>query len=344
MITGDAAVVARTGTVEEQPFFDQHADELHELFVALDREAEWRDSPEELLPYTQELWVGQDHGNGAEKDQFEPGQEAAAMAVMQRLGFSREILPQPGDYEQIVIVGGLMRVNRERLAFARQLLETRDVETSRLVFWAGQRLRDARDDAQLDDMDIAGLSADGWVRGELAKDGTADWRGRFATETELARLAYLESFGPVQAVMGRAADAADGGRTEGVPDRQVSSYTFLAPDRPRFKLMNCAAVERTGGSPRHTTRSCAAEWLEETPPSDGARVLVVAGNPHGLRNLRDIRSVARSAGRPDVDLSVCGPAADPDASIQLYLGEIGRLLYMDAADAEAGQESAEVSA
>lgn len=320
------------GALSEQTFFDAHTDTLRELFSALGRADEWRDSPEELLPYTQSKWVGEDHGNSGEKDQFTPEQELAAMEIMDDLGLRREAMPAPGSYEQVVIVGGLMRVNRERMLFTERLIETGVVETDRVVFWAGQRLRDPRDDQQVNMVNLAGLAGNGWIRRELAKPNGQGWENGFATETELARLAFLERFPKAELV-----DVDSSLQTSvagGVPDRAAASYTFANEDFPDFVLMNCAAVERAQGPPRHTTTSCAAEWLQTFSPEPATNVLVVSGNPHILRSGHDIRGSLTDSGLADVELGVCGPAASPNASLQLYLGEIGRLLYIDAAQSE----------
>jgi hypothetical protein len=300
----------------ERSFFNAHADTLHELFVMLGREQEWCDTPEELLPYTQQTWVGYEHGNSAEKDQFSPDQEAAALAVMPRLGLREETRPPTGSYEQVVILAGMMRVNRERAGFTRQLLDVHDIEAERIICLTGKRARDPRDEAQLQVMDLEALATDEWVRDELTKPSGPVWNSGFAAETDLARLAYLESF-----------------PRAGLIKSDATAYTFAALGYPDFTLMDCPAVERPTGSTRPTVDSSATEWLNTEAPSENASVLVVAGNPHIPRNDRDIRRVAARQEREDIVFTVCGPAANPEATIQLYLGEIGRLFYMDVQEA-----------
>ncbi|HEY5442549.1 MAG TPA: hypothetical protein VIJ68_03355 [Candidatus Saccharimonadales bacterium] len=312
MISGGTAA-------REELFFDTHRDDLYELFVALDRERQWADGPAELLPYTQAKWVGREHGNSVEKDQFTSESEEAAQEIFTRIGLRGEVLPPKDSYEQAVIIGGMMRVNRERTGFTKQLLDEGRIKTKQIVFWAGQRARERRDDAEVSKMDMAALSANAWVRDELSLSSVPG-KESFATETHLTRLAYLEAFGP-QAVL-----KATSLRTE---QGEAASYTLKTDDYPDFVLMNCQAVVRARGPARHTTVSCAAEWLETVAPRVASKVLLVAGNPHTLRNARDIQAVIRHQDRADIDLSVCGPAAAPNASIQLFLGEIGRLLYTD---------------
>jgi hypothetical protein len=313
----------------EAPFFDAHTDTLHELFVVLGREEEWCDDPKDLLPYTQAKWVGSEHGDSVEKDQFTPDQEEGAKILMPRLGLQQEVPPPPGSYDQIIVGGGFMRANRERIQFTKQLLDEGVLDARRIIFWAGQRCREQRDEANLETMDLAGISENSWVAAELSKSSGFGWGDGFATETQLARLAYLEHFPDAElgnttlAVTRPAVPAVD------VPPRKFASYTFAAEGYPGFTIMNCAAARRPKGSPRPTIASCVAEWLQDMAPPPGASVLVVAGNPHTLRHGQDLRRVSDAHERSDIHYSLCGPAAHPAASLQLYLGEIGRLLYMD---------------
>lgn len=322
MISGGLAL---TG---ENLFFDTHCDGLHELFVALDRERQWAESPVELLSYTQAKWVGREHGNSSEKDQFTPEHEEAAKEVLASMGLCDEVLPPQGVYEQAVIVGGMMRVNRERASFTKQLIDNGQIKAKQIVFWAGQRRREQRDDPEVGMIDMAALSINPWVGNELSLFSTSDKSG-FATETQLARLAYLEAFGP-QANLKAINNSTEEAVVANTPEPEVASYTLETNGYPDFVLMNCRAVTRATGPPRHTTVSCATEWLQTVAPQGASKVLLVAGNPHTLRNARDVQGVIRHQDRDDIKLNVCGPAAAPQASIQLFLGEIGRLLYMDA--------------
>lgn len=129
----------------EELFFDQHADSLYQLFMALGREHEWAGNPEQLLAYTQSKWVGSEHGNSQGKDQFSRDQEEAARVPLTEMGLVDEVVASSETYGQVVIVGALMRANRERLAYVRRL----NIESSGIVFWAGQRLRERRDDDEI---------------------------------------------------------------------------------------------------------------------------------------------------------------------------------------------------
>lgn len=175
-------------------------------------------------------------------------------------------------------------------------------------------------------MNLSDLAANPWVEDELSKPEQAGWESRFATETELAHLAYLDVFDRDAAIQEIARDDKGAQPVPGVPQRTVKNYRLSAD--PDFVIMNCVAVERPIGSPRHTTESCAQEWISDLAPSGASQVLVVAGNPHIPRTKRIIQRVTQEH-RPDIELVACGPAARPEASIQLSLGEVGRLIHMD---------------
>jgi hypothetical protein len=314
----------------EALFFDVYKSELETLFQALGRSQEWRDNPVDLLPYTQPNWVGKEHGNSVEKDQFSEEQCAAAARMFPKLGMSQEFLPAAGSFEQVIIVGGMMRVNRERMQFTHALLESGRIATDKVVFWAGQRLREERDDQHVAHVDMSQLGNNLWVKQQLARsDAGSPWLRSFATETELAQLAYLEHHPEAHLNHSQIGFAP---RIATVPQRTVAYQTFSADASPDFTLMHCAAVapERPGAPVRHTSASCAREWLQSVAPEGPANVLMVSGNPHTLRNARELTSIIHEAGRDDLKVSVCGPAASPKATTQLILGESARLLYMDA--------------
>jgi hypothetical protein len=295
-------------------FMATQADNLESLFSALGRQHEWTDDLDELVDYTQIKWVGSEHGNTADKDQFSPEQEGQALEVLASMGFKHEILPEAGNYEQIVVVGGLMRVNRQRLDFLKKQLQSGLVNTDKVVFWAGQRPRDQREDAELRAVDLKVLSHHDWIRQEAVKPVQPGASSRFASETDLARLAYLEQF-PEASLQ-----ASD------IPN--LNNYSVQ--NFPNFSLLDAPKVSRPQGPSRHTTASCTSQWLDLMPPQAEAKILLIAGNPHSQRSLKEVEQAAANVERSDIEFKVSGPAANPKASVQLYLGEVGRLLYMDA--------------
>jgi hypothetical protein len=312
---------------EEHPqFFDSHQEALKGLFVALGREHEWHPTPKGILDYTQKRWVGVEHGNSAEKDQFTDEQIAAAQPYLRDLGLVEAAMPSAGFYEEVVIIGGMTRVNRERMGFVKDLIDDGTIKTERIVFWAGQRLRDKRDDPHLAAVDRKKVGADPWAATQYELPVTYDWTGQFATETDSARLAYLEQYPKAKLIEMIPADNSQ--VVPGVPARLASQYVFEAPDAPEFRLMNAAAVARAKGTARHTTASCAMEYLADVASTGLESVLFVSGNPHIGRNGRELRDIFKIY-RPDLMIDICGPAANPQASIQLMLGEPGREIHMD---------------
>jgi hypothetical protein len=322
----DIREATATDQQNTQPFFDAHKETLQKLFQVLDREHEWTGDLDGIIDYTQQKWVGNEHGASQEKDSFEPYQESSARELFPHLGLAQEIVPPKGEYEQVHIIGGFMRVNRERIGFVKRLLETQHVLSENIVFWAGQRMRDSRDDKFINlDAITAGAEGEQWIQTELAKSEEHSWKGRFATETELARLALLEHY-PSASLRGMVKDM-DPKTATGVPGHSIRAYLYDIQGA-EFTVLNARAVDRKGG-PRHTTASCAEEWLNITPPSLGAKVLLISGNPHTKRTDQDVREILNQRARCDIEMTSCGPAANPNATTQLYLGEIGRLLHND---------------
>ena len=84
-------------TIRTGRYFDLYKNELRELFVALGRENEWSDNPREMLAYMRAKWIGGEHGNAADKDQFSDEQIEAAIPVLNKLGLLQELRPQDGS-------------------------------------------------------------------------------------------------------------------------------------------------------------------------------------------------------------------------------------------------------
>ncbi|AJT62224.1 hypothetical protein T261_0534 [Streptomyces lydicus] len=94
----------------------------------------------------------------------------------------------------------------------------------------------------------------------------------------------------------------------GVPRRTVLWQRLHTADGLALTALNAAARHRPQGPPRHTTASCAEEWLTHLPPAAGAHILIVSGNPHTARTFSDITRAARATGRDDLALHWPGPA------------------------------------
>lgn len=342
--------------ITEKRFFESYRTELHDLFVALDREDRWSDNPRNMLSYMRSGWIGAEHGNSTEKDQFTPEQVAAATPILESMGFAKELLPEPGSvFDQTIVVGGTMTANYRRAKLVKGANE-QGTDLGTEIWMVGQRPRESRDGSN-----EALLSADGvyeghdvtqnpWLQAKLRQgvfEGDPSARdGWEFSETDTAILSLLKVVDPALRP-GRidlaVVDADDPNamlpeRRPDAPPRVITDYRYKTQDYGSYKgheiiLINAAAVERKTGdkvSPsRHTTRSSTSEWLKRHAPKHGAKVLYVTGNPHSVRTTQSTYDELKRLGRDDIELVVAGTAPSVDAPIQLYLGEVARLIDND---------------
>lgn len=338
--------------IREARFFEPYKEELKELFTALNREDQWTDNPVDMLPYIQAGWIGSEHGNSTQKDQFTEDETAAAMVILEKMGFTGELLPDPdAAFDQTVVVAGTTTANYRRFQLT-QSARQHGTDLGTEVWLVGQRPREARDgtnDALLGTEGLyAGndISDNPWANHarkmieESAEGGAESWK---FTETDTARIALLKVIGGdlkpdrIDLNLIRATDAENplGAKipVEGAPARDMTAYHFKTDDDHEIVLLNAGAVERRNGDkiidPRHTTASATKEWLEKMPPKQGARVLYVTGNPHSLRTTQDTYAMLQQMGRGDIELVVAGTTPAAGSPIQTYLGEIGRLINND---------------
>ncbi|MBD0746750.1 hypothetical protein BG418_34555 [Streptomyces sp. CBMA152] len=299
----------------------------------------WYDGAEQLAAAAARHWLGPEHGRTIIS--CTPAQRARALELVGEVGLLEATWPQAGTaFDETDIVAGLWSANEGRLRLVRRLHDEHGCRTGPVKLWCGQRVREERD-GSVDDILGRLAAADPrllrhpWVRAELTRDplDRDPWQRPFATEYELAIAAALTVFGPGLTLTDRR--LATGPATlSGIPRRTVLWQELRTADGLALTVLNAAARHRPQGPPRHTTASCAEEWLAHLPPAVGARVLIISGNPHTERTLGDIARVARCAGRDDVILQAAGNGApDRPWRLELCLGEIARLLHNDAAHA-----------
>lgn len=337
-----------SAVIREARYFEPYKEELHELFVALGREHEWADNPEDMLSYIRSGWIGQEHGNSTEKDQFTDEQVAAAMPILEKLNLTSELIPEKGaKFDQTIVVAGTTTANYRRFQLTRDARED-GVELGEEIWLVGQRPREARDGT-----DEALLSPEGPYAGfdysdnpwaerakQMIEESSEGDNWKF-TETDTARVALLKVIDAkaqphridlnITSVNGEPT----GQQTpvDGAPARFMTDYYYETEDGHEIILLNGAAVERKNGDkvlpPRHTTASVTKEWLERHAPKENARVLYVTGNPHSLRTTQDTYKVLADMGRDDIELVVAGTTPAANSPIQTYLGEVARLIDND---------------
>ncbi len=348
------------GLITEGRFIEAYREDIRELFHVLGKDELWSDPPSaEMLAYIRSSWIGAEHGNTGNKEQFTDEQFGAAMPIFVRMGLVHETLPPDGaHFDDAIIVGGTTQANYRRGAVVRDAIAQHGVTTDRITVWAGQRPREARDGTNEELLEPTGRFAgadvrdDPWVRmleGRLEEGDPWEF-----TETESAHLMMMKLFGhlALQAANVELGNA-EGPHTslpthqDGVPPREVESYELETEGGQKILIMNAAAVDRGDGRPpRHTTASCAREWLQHHAPPHGARVLFVSSNPHTLRTAQDTYAVLEEMGRGDIELVVAGASAPSNATIQLFLGEVGRLIDNDVSHnrhAPAPEQSSDVA-
>ncbi len=339
-------------------FFEPYKEELHELVGVLYGDnsdgLQWSDDPRDMLAYIRARWIGIEHGNDAAKDQFTPEQYAAAMPLFARLGLAAEMLPPAGThFDDVIVLGGTTQANYRREAIAHKSIGELGITTERITLWFGQRLRFDRDGTKQDILSTLGrfagnfIAKNPWVRRQLQTkrweigEGDDPWEALFADETALGRAAMLKQIPGGETAAPHRIDLQVTDVTgaedptalvptpaEGAPAQLITDYRFDV-DGQEIIIVNAAAVARKQGSPRHTTDSCTVEWLERHAPPENARVLFVTSNPHTLRTAQDMQLRLRECGRSDIELFVAGAGPPENPPIQLFLGEIGRLIDND---------------
>jgi hypothetical protein len=301
-------------------FYDDHRPELTELFSILGVKEQAGETLAGMVKVTQP-WVKGDHFTPENREQINAQTAEKARGLYTKMGLVESTPIPSGQYDQVIVLGGMQRANELRLGFLEQALRSGGINVAddgQILLWGGQRPINNElekpyvDQAQTDIAKGDHQAQDNpWLK--------AFWGGQFeVSETELIRLAALHNLGELslKRLHLRLGSAA-------VP---ISHYEFSSG----ITLLNTPAVVRPHGESRHTTEACAQDWLEIKPPKLNAKVAFVTGNPYTRRTARVVKSVLDKNGRQDVRLVAGGPGAYPDTDKDyLFLGEIARNLYED---------------
>lgn len=334
--------------IREAKYFEPYKDELRDLFVALGRQDKWSEDPtnSDFLSYMRSGWIGAEHGNSTEKDQFTEEQMEAAMPILEKLGLTTELLPDPSvEVEQTILVGGTMTANYRRTVLIQKAIDD-GMNVGEVLCWYGQRPRESRDGKNADLAGTTGAYAghdtsdNPWYKAHVAEALESDdpWA---LTETDFGRIALNKVTGgnlqphkitlPLIEANGEPTGIMQAHRKEGeeVPHREVLDYHFATDEGFEVVLVNNAAADRRDRPSRHTTKSSTVEWLERYAPSHGAKVMYVTGNPHSVRTAQDTYKILNELGRGDIELIVAGTGPAANSPIQSYLGEVARLIDND---------------
>ncbi|MEU6642087.1 hypothetical protein ABZ863_06010 [Saccharomonospora sp. NPDC046836] len=306
-------------------------DHLPELFAVLG--VPWRGDLTERVELTRRLWLGPEHGQIIAT--YDDKRRSRALAVFDKIGMLTPTLPNhSSEFAETNIVCGTWAANENRLRRVLALRRQHGCQLGTINLWCGQRLRESRDGSADDIVERlrirdAALTSHPWMLAQLRLD-PADpdpWRRPFATEYEVAVAAALAVLGPrLGLVETRTVIGVPSLPT--VPARTLLWQRFRTPDGQQLVALNAAAQPRLQGPPRHTTASCAQEWLRHLPPPRGAAVLLFSGNPHTARTLDDVRQIVGRHGRHDLAVHAAGSGApESPRLLEMCLGEVARMLH-----------------
>ncbi|HSX05916.1 MAG TPA: hypothetical protein VLF69_05580 [Candidatus Saccharimonadales bacterium] len=342
-----AVAVANTERfIETGDFYAPNHTALRDMFTAMGRADRWSDDPTDpaFLQYLRQGLIGVEHGDRAKKDKFTPEEFAAALPYFRQFGLVDEKLPPDGAvFDHAFVAGGTTTALYRRIGTEETAVREHGVQIGEVNIAVGQRPREERDGTDEELLSTGGrlagfdITADSWVQ-KSQKDGRWGEDNQWGlTETEQARIALGKRVaGALQPrrINLQLTDLQNPHDTlqpvfPGVPSRLVTSYEYTTPDGRAFKIMNAPAVERRQGDARPDTKSTAAEWLATCDVRPGARVLFVTSNPHADRMTRDFLLTLQQLGRGDIQVTVAATSASETATMQLYLGEIARMIDKD---------------
>lgn len=238
-----------------------------------------------------------------------------AQEIYEHLDMIEERSLPAGDYDDIVLLGGIYQSTKRRVGYLSNLLNSDNIKlkpSGRIVVWAGERNIYPEDEAELVASDLAAIKEDSvpaWIENAPVLSETLLARLALKAETKLGntelRKLYLR-----------------------LNDPNPLSHYELSGQYP-IMLLHTKATKRTLGAPRHSTETCAADWLNIFQPRTGSRVAFISSNPFIDRTTRVVRRVMSEQGRKDISISGGGTAAMPTTPDSVFLGEIARNLYED---------------
>ncbi len=329
-----------TSPVELQPTPELKGWGGHDLFLADNEQSVFellgamsKPLPQNMAALVAETqpWVGEHHDTGSNNVQLTDEQRATNRSLYEKMGLMAEMPLPAGEYDHIVVLGGLQSANNLRLDYLWRMMHEGGVslaEGAQISLWGGVRpIIESVEDKWV----AENISAMDEQRRETSRD---PWlrRGRKESvqdEADGLRLAFHRQVGDVALHrMSLKLSETDGQ----VPDGPlVQDWRFTFEDNP-VVLINGKAVNRGGiGAARHTTESCAEQWLElygsELP--ENARIAFVTSQPYGLRTTRATQNIVDKLGRPDLQLVGGGPAAHDGIRDHTFRGEVARNIYED---------------
>lgn len=316
-------------------FFSMYETPIATLLDAFDLQADSL-KPREIVAATQQ-WAQGDHAQHNYEFVLSDAQTQAAYELFTPLHMVGTKPPAPEAVNSLHVLGGLVDSNVRRTKFAAQAICTGAITMTPgapIVFWGG-----ARPTFESEKAGVEALLADAAFSTDMPEvfqqhNGGREPDAMRTDEAVQGALVLQKYFGQLslKQVDIRQAYAP----VPRAPHPLVSSYTFSAANTPHdIVLLNGRPVDRgaLAGHPRHTTESCAEEWLASRySPLDqeDAHVMFVANNPYIGRTTLNVRAAMDAHGAAHVRLSSCGPEGAAHINDRLRLGELARRFYAEA--------------
>ena len=309
---------------------EEHDVKLQRIFDLLEL-GEVPSEPSDLVSITQQ-WAKGDHWTPESRVRSFGTKREKLLELFDSMGLVEPILPPKGKYDHIVVIGALARTNLARLDFVKELIDKSHInlaDEGEVFFLGGRRSRNPKElfDLGRQVRIVKGHSELPGIPREIEHLTTPVGRYEaFGSEYDLGQLAVLACFG--EAVLSSREITDEHGH-----DLYTKIRLKLGEDAATtMNILNSPEVHRTHGQARHTTTSSIEELLSRFGGDihENSRILVVSNNPHIKRIGIDVAEVMKQRGRSDIETFSCGPGAAPSAPTEMFLGEIARLIYLDA--------------
>gem|GEM_PF-4053436 len=317
--------------------FERRETDLRNLFTVLDIAEQWRPDPEHIVTVTQK-WVHGDHWNPANKVDLDTEQTEAARGIFREFNIIDARMPDSGEHGGAIVLGGTMRTNRVRTEFVTKFTHSRTdfiqqtihmseglaclKAGSPITFWGGPRPAEAADGPFIQQSIVNAQAineSDPWLIHLSDREDIG-----VLSEFDQGRLAFAEAFGSLATA--REIHL----RTQNNSLKPIVRNVVMGNAEQPLVVTNAPSVSRASikGRPRHTTASAVQDWVAHHAPKTPAKILFVSNNPYIDRTTEVVRRELHAANADHIEIVGVGPAAYDDAPTHLFLGEIGRQLYM----------------
>ncbi len=297
-------------------FYGQHQAGITRLFDIVGLPPEAAETLETAVTATQP-WVQGDHSRPENRVILAESATPELHDIYDTFGLMKTYELPPGDYDQIVVLGGIHRGNNRRLKFLGQVVTSGKVDAERIMLLGGEREVYLEAEAELIDQNLRDIVsrniADSWIERVQSGKVLIQW------ETDLLRLAAMAQLGSLTPKDSEY----NGGKLTDRPHLKEFEWQRM----PLF-IMHTQAVARQG-KPRHTTEACMVDWLDTVQPRENAHVAFIGANPHIARMGRSAAAILKTHGRSDIELVLAGPHSVEGLGHSHFLGEIARHLYED---------------